>query len=103
MKFDSELVAPFVVGAAGAFIAAFRFIPGASIVEKVINGACGTAIAGFMTPALTEWLSMKSQAYMNGAAFMFGLVGMSLAAAILQGIKDTPVGQILSGWLSRRS
>lgn len=103
MDIDSDhlLRSPFTVGAIGALIAA-RNIPGASLVEKIINCACGTAIAGFMTPAFTEWLSMKSQAYMNGAAFMFGLVGMSLAAAILQGIKDTPLSQIMTGWLSRK-
>lgn len=104
MDFDSERIlrSPFTVGAVGALITAVKFTPGASWGERAFNVLAGSAAAGFITPALTEWLSMKSPAYASGAAFLFGLVGMSLAAALLQGIKDTPIGQILTGWLSRK-
>lgn len=96
------LGSPFAAGAIGALITAVKFTPGASIGERAFNVLAGSAAAGFITPALIEWLNMKSQAYASGAAFLFGLVGMSLAAALLQGIKDTPLGQILTGWLSRK-
>lgn len=105
MDLDPEKIAtsPFTVGAVGALITALKFTPGATWPERVVNVVAGSAAAGFTTPALIEWLNMKSPAYTSGAAFLFGLVGMSLAAAVLQGIKDTPLGQIITGWLSRRS
>lgn len=104
MDFDPERLArsPFTVGALGALITAVKFTPGASIKERAFNVLAGSAAAGFITPALVEWLNMKSAAYASGAAFLFGLVGMSLAAALLQGIKDTPLGQILTSWLTRK-
>lgn len=104
MELDPDHIArsPFTVGAIGALITAVKFTPGASWAERGFNIIAGSAAAGFITPALVEWLHMTSPAYSSGAAFLFGLVGMSLAAAILQAIKDTPLGQIVTGWLSRR-
>jgi hypothetical protein len=93
---------PFIVGAIGALITAVKFTPGASWPERLVNVCAGSAAAGFITPALTEWLHMTSAAQQNGAAFLFGLVGMSLAAAALQAIKDTAWGQIVASWLTRR-
>ena len=105
MDFDPERFArnPFSIGALDALITAVKFTPGASWGERAVNVLAGSLAAGFITPALVEWLGMKSPAYSSGAAFLFGLVGMSLAAALLQAIKDTPFGQILAGWLTRRS
>lgn len=102
--FDLERLArsPFVTGAVGALITAVKFTPGASWKERVFNVAAGSATAGFVAPALTEWLNFKTPSMASGAAFVLGLVGMSLAAATLQAIKDTPLGQIVTGWLSRR-
>jgi hypothetical protein len=104
MDLDPERIArsPFTIGAIGAAITAAKFTPGASWGEKAANVAAGAAAAGFVSPAVCEWLNMISEAYKGGAAFMFGLVGMSLAAALLQAIKDTPLGQIVTGWISRR-
>ncbi len=104
MDFDADSISRshFTVGAVGALITAVKFTPGASWGERAFNVLAGSAAAGFITPALVEWLSMKSPAYASGAAFLFGLVGMSLAAALQQGIKDTPLGQILTSWLSRK-
>lgn len=94
---------PFAIGALGAVITAIKFTPGASWPERVTNVLAGSAFAGFVTPALVEWLHMSSQSYTSGAAFLFGLVGMSLAAAILQAIKDLPLTKILVSWLQRGS
>lgn len=104
MDFDPDRAArsPFTIGAVGALITAIKFTPGASWWERGANVLAGSAAAGFFTPALVEWLVMTSPAYASGAAFLFGLVGMSLAAALLQAIKDTPFGAILAGWLTRR-
>lgn len=93
---------PFAVGAIGALITAVKFTPGASWPERAFNVLAGSLAAGYLTPALIDWLDMPSQVYASGAAFLLGLVGMSLAAAMLQAIKDTPFGQILTGWIGRK-
>lgn len=104
MDIDWDRVArsPFVVGGIGSLIAAMRTTPGATWGERAFNALSGAAAAGFVTPALVEWLAVKSPAVASGAAFVLGLLSMSLTAAVLQGIKDTPVGQIITGWVSRR-
>lgn len=93
---------PFAVGAIGAFITAVKFTPGASWPERGFNILAGSATAGYVTPALTAWLALDSPSYLGAIAFFLGLVGMSLAAALMQAVKDTPFGQILTGWISRR-
>src|SRR5437868_1121107 len=104
MDIDPERVArsPFVIGALGALVTAIKFMPGVNWWERLINVVAGSLAAGYVTPALVEWLKMPSLGYSNGAAFVIGLLGMSIAAAILQAIKETPLGQILTGWLQRR-
>lgn len=104
MDFNPEAIArsPFAVGALGALVTAIKFTPGATWPERVFNVAAGSLAAGFLTPALIEWLAMKSPAYISGAAFLFGLLGMSLCAAVLQAIKDTQLAKAIDGWITRR-
>lgn len=92
---------PFAIGALGAVITAIKFTPGASVPERIVNVVSGSAFAGFLTPVLVEWLHMSSPAYSSGAAFLLGLVGMSLAAAVLGAIRELPLTKIIAGWLSR--
>lgn len=104
MDFDPERVArsPFTVGAIGAFIAAFKFLPGAGWKERTFNGVCGTAVAGFLTPVLIEWLRVASPVYAGGAAFVTGLLGMSLAAAAVDWVRSGKLGDVVSSWTTRR-
>ena len=104
MDLDPERIvrSPFLIGAVGALITAIKFTTGASWGECAFNVLAGAAVAGFVTPALVEWLQMSSPAYTSGAAFILGLVGMSLAAALVKAVKDAPLSQILTDWLSRK-
>ena len=103
MDIDPERLArsPFLVGAIGALITAVKFTPGACWAERSFNVIAGAAAAGYISPALVDWLGMSSPSYLSGAAFLVGMVGMSLASAMLQAIKETPFGAILASWLSR--
>ena len=105
MDIDPERIArsPFLIGAVGALVTAIKFTPGASWPERGFNIVAGALCAGFITPALVEWLHMSSNNYVSGAAFVVRLLGMSFAAAILDGIKSLKVADIISGWISRRS
>ena len=103
MDFDPDRVArsPFTIGAIGALITAARFTPGASWLERGFNAVAGAVIAGFLTPALTEWLEMTRDAYVNGAAFVIGLLGMSVVAALIQGARDLKLAEIVASWFGR--
>lgn len=93
---------PFLAGAVGALITAVRFTPGATWWERGFNVCAGSVTAGFVTPALIEWLHLTSPTYLSATAFFLGLLGMSLAASLMQALKETPFGQILTGWITRR-
>lgn len=103
MDIDAEKIfhSPFFTGAIGALVTAVKFTPGATWLERAVNISIGAVVSGFVTPALIEWLNVKSEAYFSCAAFMLGLLGMSFAAALLDGIKTTEFGQIISSWLKR--
>ena len=103
MDFDPERLArsPFFVGAAGSFVA-LRFAPGVSWWERLSNVVAGSLCAGFAAPALIEWLHITSAGMTAGVSFGVGMFGLSLAAAILQGIRETKLAEIATGWLQRR-
>lgn len=104
MDLNPEAIAksPFTIGALGALVTAAKFTPGASWWERGINVVGGSLAAGFVTPALTEYLKMTSHAYIGGASFFVGLLGMSLVAAFFQMVRDVQWAQIVSGWIARR-
>jgi hypothetical protein len=94
---------PIVAGAAGSCIAAVKFAaPGTGAFEKGVNFVSGALAAGYLSPPLCAYLKMTTPEYTLGAAFVLGFLSMSIAAAILGGIRETPWGAILTGWFSRR-
>lgn len=103
MNFDPDHIvgSPFTIGGLGSLVA-LKFAPGANWWERATNVASGMLVAGYAAPALTEWLQFKSEGLGNAAAFVVGLLGMSLIAAVFQGIRDLKLAEIISGWLARR-
>jgi hypothetical protein len=99
---DHIAKSPFVIGGLGALVTAWRFTPGASWSERVGNVLAGALASGYGTPALVKWLAVTGDEYRGALAFVLGLLAMSLLAAATQAVKETPFGQILSGWLSRK-
>ena len=92
---------PFAIGAAGAAVTALRFTPGASWWERALNIAAGSAMAGFLSPALTEWLHLTA-GVASGTAFLVGLLGMSLCAAALDWIRSGKLGAVIDSWTTRK-
>jgi hypothetical protein len=102
MDIDPERIArsPFVIGALGALIAQLKSLPGATWLDRGVNVAAGSATAGFLTPALVQWVrNAPSPDYVNAAAFVVGLLGMSLIAAILSWLRSDKPGEIISSWI----
>lgn len=101
---DRILRSPFAHGALGAIVTALKFTPAGTVwYERLFNVLCGSLLAGYLTPAFVEFVGMTSLAMASAAGFMFGLVGLSLAAALLQAIKETSWSQIIASWLRRNN
>jgi hypothetical protein len=79
----------FFIGAVGGFITAQKFLPGTTRKEKAFNSVCGAVIAHYLTDPLVAALQMDAKVYANGAAFLLGLLGMTLIAGIIQALRDT--------------
>lgn len=103
MDFEPHKMAanPLVAGLAGAFVG-LRFAPGASWLERSANVAAGAVCSGFVAPAASEMLKLSSPSMTGFMAFVIGMFGMSLASAVMQGLRDVKVGEIVTGWISRR-
>lgn len=102
MSIEEVAKSPFAIGALGAMVTALKSTPGASWMERGMNILSGALLSGFLTPPLTDYLKMSGEHYRNGAAFMLGLLGMSLVAAVFSAVKETKWSEIISGWLARR-
>jgi len=92
---------PLVPGLLGAAIG-LRFAPGISWGERLLNVASGALCAGFVAPAAGEVFRLTSVSMIGFLAFVVGMFGMSLAAAVMQGLRDLEVAKIITGWISRR-
>ena len=79
--FDKLLSSPFVVGAAGAFVA-LKSAPGKTWFERFFNLCCGMLMAGFLSTAFAEWLGLKTIETRLAVAFVVGLFGMHIVAAV---------------------
>lgn len=103
MDVDLEKVVrnPFMAGALGS-LAALRFAPGVTWLERFGNVVAGSLSAGFAGPALVDWLSISSASMQSGVSFGVGMFGLSLAAAVVEGIRQVRLGEIITGWISRR-
>lgn len=92
---------PFAAGAIGSLVG-LKFAPGATVVERVTNVVAGAVCAGYVAPGLLEWLHVTSPNLQSFTAFTVGLFGLSLAAAVQQGIRDLKLGEVITGWISRK-
>lgn len=103
IDFDPHKAAssPFVVGAVGALVG-LKWAPGATWLARIWNVFCGAMIAGFVTGAMLESLGVKSPAMLGGMSFMLGAAGMSLMDAIITGVRETKLAEIITSWLQRR-
>lgn len=103
MDVDLEKVVrnPFFAGALGS-LAALRFVPGVTWLERFGNVAAGSLSAGFAGPALAEWLQITSANMASGVSFGVGMFGLSLAAAVIDGVRQVKLGDVITSWVTRR-
>lgn len=104
MDFDPERLAsnPFFAGLVGAAITAWKFLPGAGWPERIANACAGSAAAGYLAAPICEYFKVTSTNAISGTAFLLGLLGMSLLAAVLSAVRETKWAEIVTGWLTRK-
>lgn len=92
---NPELIkSPWVAGAMGALVA-LRGVPGISWLERAFNLICGSIIAGYMSPAAATYLGLEKPELHYTAAFLMGLFGLNLIAAIVEAIRTADLGKLL--------
>lgn len=103
MDFEPQrLVAhPLIAGLAGAVLG-LRFAPGPGLLGRLTNVAAGAITAGYTAPAAAEIFALTSPATQSALAFAIGMFGMSIAAAVMQALRELRLAEIISGWIGRR-
>ena len=88
------VASPFFIGLLGALVA-LRGVPGSTWKERAANAASGSMMAGFISPAASEYFSLTTPGMKSAAAFAIGLFGLNLMAAILAYLKNADIGALL--------
>ncbi len=103
MPLDPENITrtPWAAGAFGSLVA-LRFAPGLTWAARAFNVACGSLCAGFLSPPLVEYLHLGSAGMQAGAAFVIGMFGLSVAAALVDAVRSVGWADVIRGWVSRR-
>lgn len=98
MDINPESVAksPFFIGLLGSFVA-LRGAPGLTWRERAFNLVSGTLLAGYLSPALVEYFHLTTPATQSAAAFVIGLFGLNLTAAVVEHIRAGGFNSLLPG------
>lgn len=92
---------PLTAGIGGA-LAGLRFAPGATLLERAFNVVSGAACAGWLAPAAVSLFDLTSVSAESAMAFLIGMFGMSIAAAVMEAVRAVKLAEILTGWISRK-
>lgn len=92
---------PLAAGILGSLVG-LRLAPGLSWPERFTNVITGSLCAGFAAPAAGEMFRLTSPAMMSFLAFVLGLFGMSIAAAVMQALRETKFGEAITSWLTKK-
>ena len=92
---NPELIkSPWVAGAMGAIVA-LRGVPGLTWAERAFNVFAGLLIAGYVSPAAASYLGLADPTMQSAAAFLCGLFGLNLMAAVVEAIRTADLGRLL--------
>lgn len=92
---------PLTAGIGGA-VAGLRFAPGLTLLERVFNVASGASCAGWLAPAAATIFDLTSDSAPMALAFLIGMFGMSIAAAVFEAVRSVRLAEIITGWISRK-
>lgn len=97
MDFDPQnaVTHPIAAGLLGA-LAGLKFAPGITWPERLFNVVCGMSCAVYISPAVGELFNLLTPYKQAGLSFLIGMFGMSIAAAIMQGVRDIQVAVVFN-------
>lgn len=93
--FDDNVLQPPVAGAAGAVVGLFN-TPGKSWSERCFNLSAGLSMAWFVAPWLAGQFHITDKNGANAFAFMVGLMGMNIAAKLIDYAKRNGIMDIIA-------
>lgn len=87
-KFDpSQLISnPFVAGLVGGLLA-LRGVPGDTLKERAFTAISACLLAGFLSPAVSEYFGLDSESMRSAVSFLIGLFGLNLVSAGFEYLK----------------
>jgi hypothetical protein len=107
MNFDPDDIAktvahPLVASPLGALVS-LKFVPGATIVDRLVNFASGSAIAWFGAPFLADWFALTRPSSVGLLSFTSGMVGLIVVSMAIETFKNIGWRDIAQGWLARKT
>lgn len=85
---------PFFIGMLGALVG-LRGVPGITLVERAVNAGSGALLSGFTSPWLASYFGIGGENALAFAAFVVGLFGLNLVAAIQAWIKGADLADFI--------
>lgn len=85
---------PFLAGLVGGIVA-LRGVPGDTWRERAFNALSAMLIAGYMSPAISEFFGLHSPAMQSACAFAVGLFGLNLTATIVIYIQTVKLSDLI--------
>lgn len=93
-KIAGAVQSPFFIGLLGGVVA-LRGVPGSSWKERGFNVISATLVAGFLSPAISEFFGLHTQAMQSACAFAVGLFGLNITAAVVSYINGLDIGALV--------
>lgn len=101
IKAADVLANPFVAGAAGSLLG-INSMSGATWGERFLHLIIGAVCAGYVGPAVAEWLKMETPSMRSAFAFGVGAFGISIYMASVDAIKRVQWADILTAILPNK-
>lgn len=97
---ESLLHSHILAGVAGSLVG-LRWAPGATWLERAGNLLAGCGCAVYVTPGIAEWADIHSPRSLAALSFAVGMFGLSIAAAVVQALRDAKLGEALESLIRR--
>ena len=98
---DGLITSHAVAGLLGSLVG-LKWAPGGTWPERAANVGVALGCAIYVTPGAAEWLGIVSPKALSALSFIAGMFGLSLSAAVADGLRQAKFGDIISSWLTRR-
>lgn len=100
IDFDRIIRHPYTIGLLGAVVS-LRWAPGKTWFSRFCNVLIGSLLAGFFSPAISEFFNLTTDGTQNAMAFATGLFGMNWVSTVIVWGKQVQLSDVLP-WIRRK-